>query len=58
MGSPNPSFQKRQKEQKRKEKADEKRIARQNKVKEEGEGTPEDEFAGVEVLNAPTNDQD
>ena len=38
MGSANPSFQKRQKEQKRKEKADDKRAARQAK----GQAPPAD----------------
>lgn len=38
MGRANPSFQKRQKEQKRKEKADDKRAARQSKGQGPDEG--------------------
>jgi hypothetical protein len=56
MGRANPSFQKRQKEQKRKEKADDKRAARQAK----GQAQPVDEtgevseFAPVETAEGAT----
>jgi len=53
MGSPNPSFQKRQKEHKRKEKADEKRAARLAK----GKATPAEDEVLEEGVTPPPQDQ-
>ncbi|MBN9415273.1 hypothetical protein ABS71_05510 [bacterium SCN 62-11] len=54
MGAPNPSFQKRAKEQKRKEKAEAKRANREAKKQGRGDDeTPEIPLEDIPALNAP-----
>lgn len=53
MGAPNPSFQKRAKEQKRKEKAEAKRANREAKKLERPEGESEIPLEDIPALNAP-----